>query len=120
MVAQHHDRHREQDRDHTPRRLPEPRRYSAVVPAHCLDERGCLIDELIQFVFDTLGVQHLDLRVSTKPNNREPLWALCAPQRSRTWTLAGSSTTRTCLPCGCGWRTWATAARNGAANSSTY
>jgi len=34
-----------------------------VVPAHALDEHGCLIDELIRFAFDTLGAQHLDLRV---------------------------------------------------------
>jgi len=33
------------------------------VPAHALDEHGCLIDQLIQFAFDILGAQHLDLRV---------------------------------------------------------
>ena len=58
MQAQHHDRHLNQERDH-----PPLRRYSAVVPAHALDEQGCLIDELIRFAFDTLGAQHLDLRV---------------------------------------------------------
>jgi hypothetical protein len=63
MLVHNHDRHREQDRDQMPLCLPEPRRYAAAVPAHCLDEQGCLIDELIQFVFDTLGVQHLDLRI---------------------------------------------------------
>jgi len=63
MLAQHHDRHRGQDRDQMPLRLPEPRHYAAAVPAHCLDEHGCLIDELIRFAFNTLGAQHLDLRV---------------------------------------------------------
>jgi hypothetical protein len=63
MLAQHHARHRDQDRDQTPLRLPEPRSYAAVVPAHALDEQGCLIDELIQFVFDTLGARHLDLHI---------------------------------------------------------
>jgi len=63
MVSQHHDRHREQDRDQMLLRLPEPRRYAAAVPAHALDEHGCLIDQLIQFAFDILGAQHLELRV---------------------------------------------------------
>ena len=62
MLAQHHDR-RDQERDRSPRCLQRPRRYSAVVPAHALDEHGCLIDELIRFAFDTLGAQRLDLRV---------------------------------------------------------
>ncbi len=63
MLARNHDRRRDRDRDHTPPRLQEPRSYSAVVPAHTLDEQGCLIDQLIRFAFDTLGAQHLDLRV---------------------------------------------------------
>jgi hypothetical protein len=63
MVGQNHDRHRDQDRAHPPPRHPGPRRYVAVVPAHALDEYGCLIDQLIQFAFDTLGAQHLELRV---------------------------------------------------------
>ena len=63
MQAQHHDRHRDQQRDRPLPRHPGPRRYSAVVPAHALDEHSCLIDELIRFAFDTLGAQHLDLRV---------------------------------------------------------
>ena len=62
MLTHHHDR-RDRDGDQTPRRLPELRRYSAVVPAKLLDEQGCLIDELIQFAFDTLGAQLLDLRI---------------------------------------------------------
>jgi hypothetical protein len=62
MLAQNHDR-RDQSLDHRSLRFQGPRRYSAVVPAHALDEHGCLIDELIRFAFDTLGAQHLDLRV---------------------------------------------------------
>ena len=58
MQAQHHDRHLNQERDH-----PPPSRNSAAVPAQFLDEHGFLIDQLIQFAFDTLGVCHLELRV---------------------------------------------------------
>ena len=43
--------------------LSAPRRYAAAVPAHALDEQGCLIDQLIHFAFDTLGARHLELRV---------------------------------------------------------
>ena len=63
LLVRNHDRHRDQQRGHTLRRLQGPRRYSAVVPAHALDEHGCLIDQLIQFAFDILGAQHLELRV---------------------------------------------------------
>jgi hypothetical protein len=50
-------------RSHAPLHLQGPRSSSAAVPAHCLDEHGCLIDQLIHFAFDTLGAQHLDLRI---------------------------------------------------------
>jgi len=63
MLARNHDRHRDRDRAHTPPRRQGPRSYSAVVPAHTLDEHGSLVDQLIHFAFDTLGAQHLDLRV---------------------------------------------------------
>jgi hypothetical protein len=63
MFVHNHDRHCDQDRAHPPPHQPGPRCYSVAVPAHCLDEHGCLIDQLIQFAFDTLGAQHLDLRV---------------------------------------------------------
>jgi len=49
MQAQDHDRHRDQERDRTPLRLQTQRSYSAAAPAHCLDEHGCLIDQLIRF-----------------------------------------------------------------------
>ena len=63
MLAHNHDRHRDRNRAHPPPRHPGPRSYAAVVPAHALDEYGCLIDQLIHFAFDTLGAQHLELRV---------------------------------------------------------
>ena len=63
MLAQHHDRHHDQEHDHAPPRHQGLRRYSVAVPAHALDEHGCLIDQLIRFAFDTLGAQHLELRV---------------------------------------------------------
>jgi hypothetical protein len=63
MFVHNHDHHRDQQCDHTPLRLQGPHRYTVAVPAHSLDEHGCLIDQLIRFAFDTLGAQHLDLRV---------------------------------------------------------
>ena len=63
MFMHNHDRHRDQDRDRTPPCLQTQRSYSAAVPAQFLDEHGCLIDQLIQFAFDTLGARHLELRV---------------------------------------------------------
>jgi hypothetical protein len=63
MLMHIRDHHRDQDRDHSPLCLQGPRSYSAVIPAHVLDEHGRLIDELIQFAFATLGAQHLDLRI---------------------------------------------------------
>ena len=63
MVVHNHDRRRDQDRDHPAPHNQEPRRYAAAVPAQFLDEHGCLIDQLIHFVFDTLGARHLELRV---------------------------------------------------------
>ena len=48
MLTHHHDRC-DRDGDQIPRRLPELRRYAAALPAHCLDEHGCLIDQLIRF-----------------------------------------------------------------------
>ena len=63
MFVQNDDRHRGQDHAHTPPRLQGQCSYSTSVPAQFLDEHGCLIDQLIHFAFDTLGVQHLELRV---------------------------------------------------------
>ena len=63
MLTHHHDRRRDHDRNHLPLRHQKPRRYSAAVPARCLDDQGCLIDQLIRFAFDTLGAHHLDLRI---------------------------------------------------------
>jgi len=63
MLTHNHDHHHDQDGDHSAPRRQRLRRYSAAVPAYCLDEHGRLIDELIRFAFDTLGVYRLDLRV---------------------------------------------------------
>ena len=63
MFVQNHDRNCDQDRAHPPPHQSGQPSYAAVVPAHGLDEHGCLIDQLIQFAFDTLGVCHLELRV---------------------------------------------------------
>jgi hypothetical protein len=38
--------------------------YYAEVPAMALDERSQLVDQVIRFAFETLGVRHLDVRVS--------------------------------------------------------
>ena len=37
--------------------------YQAELPSDLLDEQGQLIDRLIDFVFETLEISHLDLRV---------------------------------------------------------
>jgi hypothetical protein len=37
--------------------------YYAAVPAHLLDRENNVIDELIDFAFDTLGAWRLDVRV---------------------------------------------------------
>ena len=60
-----------QDRDGS--LLKEPRRprqnqlaspsYHVEFPAALLDEQNSLIDRIISFAFDTLGVQRLDVRV---------------------------------------------------------
>jgi hypothetical protein len=63
MFVQNHDRHHDQERDRTSPRLQTQRSYSAALPAQFLDEQGCLIDALIRLAFDTLGAQHLDLRI---------------------------------------------------------
>jgi hypothetical protein len=39
------------------------RSYYAEVPIGSLDEQGQLIEQVIGFAFDTLGVRHLDVRV---------------------------------------------------------
>ena len=39
------------------------RYYYVELPAIALDEQGKLLDSLIGFTFDTLRVQHLDLRI---------------------------------------------------------
>ena len=41
----------------------EHTRYHAELPSDLLDEQGQLIDRLIDFVFETLEISHLDLRV---------------------------------------------------------
>ena len=38
-------------------------RYYMELPLAALDEHGSLLDSVIQFTFDTLNVQHLDLRI---------------------------------------------------------
>ena len=37
--------------------------YYAEVPIGSLDEQSQLVEQVLQFVFDTLGVRHLDVRV---------------------------------------------------------
>jgi hypothetical protein len=47
------------------RRGPDtPRSYRAELPLELLDEQGVLLDWLIDFTFDTLGADHLELRIT--------------------------------------------------------
>jgi hypothetical protein len=43
--------------------------YYAAVPAHLLDEQSSLIDRLISFAFDTIGVGRLEVRVYDEPSS---------------------------------------------------
>ncbi len=56
-----------------PRRklLPDDNRlsYYAAVPKHLLDETSSLMDRIIGLAFDTLGVQHLEVRVYDAEEN---------------------------------------------------
>ena len=63
VFMHNHDRQRDQDRAHPPPHNQEPHRCGAAVPAQFLDEHGFLIDQLIQFVFDTHRARHLELRI---------------------------------------------------------
>ena len=64
MMPQHHDNvylKRPSDallcqRDHG--------RYYAEVPALALDEQSRLVDQVIRFAFETLGVRHLEVHVA--------------------------------------------------------
>ena len=44
-------------------RQHEDHRYYVEVPAGSLDEQSRLIEQVIHFALDTLGVRHLDVRV---------------------------------------------------------
>jgi hypothetical protein len=52
------------------RRLNQRKRhdYYAAVPAHLLDEQSSLIDRIIGFAFETLGVRRLEVRVYDEPD----------------------------------------------------
>jgi hypothetical protein len=52
------------------RRLNKRKRhdYYAAVPAHLLDEQSNLIDRIIGFAFNTLGVRRLEVRVYEEPD----------------------------------------------------
>src|SRR5262245_55679497 len=53
-------------------------RYYAEVPALALDEQSRLIEQVIRFAFDTLGADHLDVRVRNADQGR-----FCATGDSR-------------------------------------
>jgi hypothetical protein len=63
MMMQTRDGARVPGPGHTP--LPQRGEWScyAEVPAHCLDERSRLIEQLISIAFDVLGARHLEVRV---------------------------------------------------------
>ena len=42
--------------------------YYVELPIEALDDQGSVLDALIRFTFDTLNVQHLDLRIVTEMN----------------------------------------------------
>ena len=42
---------------------PSARTYYVELPLEALDDQGSLLDSLIHFMFDTLNIQHLNLRI---------------------------------------------------------
>ena len=61
------------------RRLNKQKRqgYYAAVPAHLLDEQSSLIDRIIDFAFETLGVSRLEVRVYDETDTRTQLENCC-------------------------------------------
>ena len=57
----------EQDQGQLPARtaqLPShPDHYYVELPLEMLDDQGAMLDSMIGFTFDTLHIQHLDLRI---------------------------------------------------------
>ena len=51
--------------------------YYAEVPALALDEQSRLVDQVIRFAFETLGVRHLEVHVSggAMASLAAPTWA---------------------------------------------
>jgi hypothetical protein len=63
MITQHHDRPSVKHSSDTIFLQYENQRYYAEVSAHSLDEQSRLIEQVMSFAFETLGVRHLDVRV---------------------------------------------------------
>ena len=62
-MMQNCDGARIQESSHTPLLQRGARGYYAEVPAHLLDERSSLIEQLISIAFDVLDARHLVVRV---------------------------------------------------------
>jgi hypothetical protein len=60
-----------------------PRRCRAELPNDLLDDEGALLGRLIDFVFDTLGAQALDVRVTTAKGSRLMITVQNGPVSSR-------------------------------------
>lgn len=63
MIIQNRDGSLVHKLDHSKRFRNQEQGYCAQVPADLLDEQSNLIDRIISFAFDTLGVHHIELRV---------------------------------------------------------
>jgi hypothetical protein len=74
-----------QNRDGSIAREPALRRlnkhmrqdYYAAVPARLLDEHSSVIDRIIGFAFETLGVSRLEVRVYDEPDALAQLESCC-------------------------------------------
>jgi hypothetical protein len=74
-----------QNRDGSNAREPALRRlskqthqnYYAAVPARLLDEQSSVIDRIIDFAFETLGVNRLEVRVYDEPDALAQLESCC-------------------------------------------
>ena len=64
MLAHHHDHTCGLQSIRAPLLQRANQSYYAEVPALALDEQSQLVDQIIRFAFETLGVRHLEVRVS--------------------------------------------------------
>jgi hypothetical protein len=69
VIIQNRDGSIIREQRHSRRTKNPDQSYYAAVPAQLLDEQSSLIDRLISFAFDTLGMGRLEVRVYDDHNS---------------------------------------------------